>query len=471
MKTTSNSKEVTDDRQLDSFVLEKRLGALERLASQRARDERATGLPAPGPGDGNERVNMHIHSFFSYNTNGYSPCHIAWESRKAGLYAAGLCDFDVLDGLEEFIGAGLILGLRTTVHIETRAFFKEYAAVDINSPGEPGVTYIMGAGFAKAPDKSSPEATTLARYRLQANERNRALVRRINSRLPDITVDYDNEVVPLTPAGCPTERHIVRAFRLKAETVFQRCPRLFEFWARLMNKRPDEIEKLYSDTPAIENRIRSILVKAGGVGYEQPTEKTFPPVDDFINWVLACRAIPMVTWLDGAGEGEENILELLERMNEKGSCAINIIPDRNHNISDPAVRAVKLRKLAEAVQAAERLGMPVNIGTEMNKECQPFADDTRCNALRPYHQVFLRGARVIAGHTWLSRFGGFSYVGSEAQAEFGSNVIEKNNFFESVGSLPPLTVPPARQLEDMGREKALAAIRRSARKGAWLMHG
>lgn len=447
---------------MDSFVLEKRLSALERLASQRARDE-----CAPGSGDASERINMHVHSFFSYNTKSYSPCHIAWESRNAGLYAAGLCDFDVLDGLEEFIGAGAILGLRTAVHLETRAFLKEYAAVDINSPGEAGVTYVMGAGFVRVPDKDSPEAANLARYRRQANERNVALVRRINGRLPEIAIDYEKEVVRLTPAGCPTERHIVRAFRLKAEAMFESSPRLFEFWAELMNQTPAEIEKLYSDTPGLENRIRSILVKAGGVGYERPTRKTFPPVDDFINWVLACRAIPMATWLDGTSKGEENILEMLECMNAKGACALNIIPDRNHNISDPDARAVKLQKLADAVNAAEQLRMPINIGTEMNKQGQPFADDTQCDALRPHHRAFLRGARIMVGHTWLSRFAGFSYVGEAAKAEFGNDIAQKNEFFESVGSLPPLTVLLAGRLEDMGREKAFARIHQSSRKGAW----
>ncbi|MFC1461296.1 hypothetical protein ACFLQR_02110 [Verrucomicrobiota bacterium] len=464
MKTTDISKQDTDNQQLDSFIRERRLDALERLASQRARDE-----CAPCSGDGNEQVNMHVHSFFSYNTEGYSPCHIAWESREAGLYAAGLCDFDVLDGLEEFIKAGLVLGLRTAVHLETRAYLKEYATVDINSLGEQGVAYIMGAGFARAPDKASPEAATLVGYRRQADERNLALVGRINDRLPAIAVDYEKEVVPLTPAGCPTERHIVRAFRLKTEAVFESSPVLFNFWAELMNQTPAEVEKLYSDTPALENKIRSVLVKAGGVGYEQPTEKTFPPVDDFINWVLACGAIPMVTWLDGTSKGEENILEMLECMNAKGTCALNIIPDRNHNISDPDTRAVKMRKLGEVIQAAEQLWMPINIGTEMNKQGQPFADDTRCDALRPYQLSFLRGARIMVGHTWLLRFAGFSYVGEAAKAEFGDDIKEKNDFFESVGSLPPLTVSWAGQLEDMGGEKAFAEMRNSASKGEWLL--
>jgi len=62
------------------------------------------------------------HSFFSFNARDWSPSRIAWEARQAGLYAAAVCDFDVLDGMEEFLDAGEAIGLRAAAHLETRAF-------------------------------------------------------------------------------------------------------------------------------------------------------------------------------------------------------------------------------------------------------------------------------------------------------------------------------------------------------------
>ncbi|HUJ72352.1 MAG TPA: hypothetical protein VLZ30_08905, partial [Verrucomicrobiae bacterium] len=47
-------------------------------------------------------VNVHAHTFFSYNAYGYSPTHFALLARQHGLAVAGIVDFDVLDGLEEF---------------------------------------------------------------------------------------------------------------------------------------------------------------------------------------------------------------------------------------------------------------------------------------------------------------------------------------------------------------------------------
>jgi len=148
---------------VDITEIEERLNDFDPATRRTALEELAIGgsaLPEEGT-----NVNMHFHSFFSYNARDYSPSRIAWEARKAGLYAAGLCDFDVLDGLEEFLCAGATLGLRATVNLETRAYLKEYAEHDISSPGEPGVTYIMGAGFAHLPEDGSPQAEGLAGYR------------------------------------------------------------------------------------------------------------------------------------------------------------------------------------------------------------------------------------------------------------------------------------------------------------------
>jgi len=439
------------EEQLDSFDATERREALGRLAAEHG--------DALGPEGTN--VNLHFHSFFSYNAEGYSPSHIAWEARKAGLYAAGLCDFDVLDGLEEFFEAGFTVGLRTTVHVETRVYLKEYAGVDISSPGEPGVTYIMGAGFAGAPAEGTAQARELRGYRSRARERNIALVNRINGHLPDIALDYERDVLPLTPAGTATERHIIEAYVNRARTVFAHPEQTAGFWSRVLDRDREETVALMADRPALEEAVRARLVKRGGLGYEQPSPETFPPAEEFIAWVRSCGAIPMIAWLDGTSPGEEDTHALLSCLTGKGAAAVNMIPDRNWNVADPDTRRRKLAKLAEVVQAASELGLPLNVGTEMNKKGLPFVDDLAVDALRPYRDVFLRGARILVGHSLLLRFAGVSYVGEWAQAEFQS-VAAKNDFFESVGGLPPLGSRVARELEQSGRDAAWAWFRDAA---------
>ncbi len=443
------------EQTLDCFLPAERARALATLAHT---------VPCPEPG-GN--VNMHVHSFFSYNAKGWSPSRIAWESRKAGLYAAGLCDFDVLDGLEEFLEAGLTVGLRATANLETRAYLREFARAEINSPGEPGVTYIMGGGFTRVPASGAATSTLLRQLREQAGARNRALVGRINPHVGVAAIDYERDVVPLSPGRCPTERHIVRAYADKSRSACGDELALVGFWAGLLGQPADAVRTLLGNVPAFEERIRARLVKQGGLGYEPPTDRTFPAVDDFVKWVLECEAIPLVTWLDGTSAGESDAMAMVSCLQAKGAAGANIIPDRNWNIKDPAARVLKTAKLREFVETCDRLDLPINIGTEMNRDGLPCADDLAGAALVPYRETFIRGAQVMVGHTILGRYAAFSYVGAAAQAEFGSDLKAKNRFFAAVGALPPLTRAVAAKLTAAGPGAALDAIRRAVKQGRW----
>jgi len=441
---------------MSSFDPGERLAALEDALAA------APELPETSP-----NVNMHIHSFFSFNAAGWSPTRIVWEGRMNGFYAAALCDFDVLDGMEEFLRAGRKAGLRTAVHLETRVFFPELGDVDISSPGEPGVTYIMGAGFAVGLPPGSPRQTVLASFRRQAEERNRALLDRINERLKGLSLDYETDVLPLTPAGCATERHIVRAYTLKAEARFQGAPELAAFWAEVLGVSPAEADRLGADRPSLEEAVRARLVKRGGLAYRAPTTTTFPPIDRFIEWVLHCGAIPMATWLDGTSAGEADPDRLLDLLVEKDIAAVNIIPDRNWRVKDPAEARTKRRNLDAFVRTAVRRELPINVGTEMNKRGLPLIDHLDVEALRDHRGPFLRGARVMVGHALLSRYAGFSYAGEAARAEFGADTAGKNAFFARVGALPALREPEASALRGMTRERALATLADSGRAGAW----
>ena len=441
-----------EDR-LDSFDPAERSAALRELAA-------AAGAPAEG-----SNVNMHFHSFFSFNAEDWSPSRIAWESRQAGLYAAGLCDFDVLDGLEEFLQAGLTLGLRATVNLETRAFVKEYAAADINSPGEPGVAYILGAGFVAKPLASTPEGRQLAAFRDAARRRNEALVGRLNERLPAIAVNHVRQVLPLTPQGAATERHIVRAYAARAAAVFPEEHARARFWAPLLKRTPAQCTALEADAAAFEEAVRAALVKRGGLGYVAPDTSTFPPAKAFIDWVRACDAIPTIAWLDGTSAGEAHARRLLDHLRDAGCAALNIIPDRNWNPARPQERKTKIAKLDEIVRLAEAMELPINIGTEMNRAGQPFADDLAGPELSRHRAAFLRGAQVMIGHSVLARFAAAPYLGARASQEFPRRRA-RNRFYAAVGALPPLVRESADHLLDVGPERAFAMLADAAQKVA-----
>ncbi|NOY75538.1 MAG: hypothetical protein GXP32_07070, partial [Kiritimatiellaeota bacterium] len=297
-------------------------------------------------------ANMHFHSFFSYNPENWSPTRIAWESKSRGLRASGLCDFDVLDGLDEFFAASEALALRATVNLETRAYLAEFADKEINSPGEPGVTYIMGGGFTTVPTDGD-RAAKLAELREGAGDRNRALIERVNARLAEIAIDYDADVLPLTPSGAATERHIVKAYIAKAAVEFPDSAKLAEFWSGVFGQSVAETAAVVANLLKLEDVVRAKLAKRGGIGYVAPSPDSFPTADAFLGWVASCDAVPMITWLDGVSDGESDPKPLLECQMAKGAVALNIIPDRNWNYADPEVKALKSAKLAEIVAVAD----------------------------------------------------------------------------------------------------------------------
>ncbi len=442
MKTT----ETHTDQALDHFDADTRLATLESLTET---------IPDDFP-DSPYRgmINMHMHSFFSYNAYGWSPSRIAWEARKAGLQAAGLCDFDVLDGLEEFIQAGHLLGLRTAVGLETRAFLDEMADLDISSPGEPGVTYIMGMGFVRPPVPGTPQAKMLASFREQYDQRNQAMVNKINAALPEISVDYKKDAMPLTPNGGVTERHLVRSYRERSAAAFADRPDdEIAFWSAVLEKDEQGTRALRENIPAFEEAIRAKLTKKGGIGYEQPSAQTFPPVDLFIQWVAENDALPMITWLDGTSAGEADPVRLLECLCMKGAVALNIIPDRNWNLADAEQRARKVAHLDAMIQAAKARDLPINIGTEMNKDGLPFADDLQGPVLGAYRDLFLQGAHIMVGHTLMARYASFGYGSPVASGHFQS-IAQRNAFFAKIGAAAPVTRSEVDALLEAGHEKA-----------------
>ena len=167
-------------------------------------------------------VNMHCHSFHSYNAHGFSPSRIAWEAHRRGLAAAGVVDFDVLDGLDETLAAGDALRSKLTMGIETRVYIQDFARDVINSPNEPGISYFMGQGFVQAPPAGSPAARTLQRMKDCSVVRNRAVMENVNRFLGDVAVDYARDVLPLTASGNATERHLLLAYDLQAQKAHAR---------------------------------------------------------------------------------------------------------------------------------------------------------------------------------------------------------------------------------------------------------
>ena len=411
------------EEQLDSFDFSKRKKALREL----------WGLAQCGDiklGQICTDINLHFHTFYSYNACGYSPSKIAWLARKAGLGVVGIIDFDVFDGLDEFFEAAELLGLKGCGGMETRVYVPEFADRVINSLGEPGISYHIGIGFpiGQVSGELQGFKTTL---RKTVEQRNMDLVGRVNSYLAPVRLDYEKDVCPLTPSGNATERHICLAYARKARSLFTNERELSEFWADRLQTGQDSLD--LPEGLGLLNLIRAKTMKRGGTGYVQPDAGLFPTMAETNRFILAAGGIPTLAWLDGTSDGEREIEKLLEVAISSGTSAVNIIPERNFT-AGLGKNDRMCKNLYDFVALAEKMDLPIVVGTEMNSPGQKFVDDFNSVELAPLLPVFLKGAHIVYAHCVLQRQCGLGYTSQWAKNIFQTTAA-KNNFFEKIGNL------------------------------------
>ena len=339
-------------------------------------------------------LNLHFHTFHSFNYNNWSPARVVFEAWRTGLRYAGTVDFDTLAALEETLTAGRLLGIKVCGGFESRVYLKEYGDKVLNSPKEPGIYYLCGKGFRREPDPASEEGRFFARMKEIAQERNRVIIERLNAFLKDVSLDERRDVLPLTPSGNPTERHMVAAYRKVSEERLG--TKVDSFWAAVLGI-PEEIVKEQRTVKPedFEEVLRTKLIKYGGPGYIAPEPSRFPKLEEVAAMTKKAGGIPVGTWLDGTSNGESDPSALVACLERNGIEAMAVIPERNWHIKDPAEKEIKVANFDRFMAVCRERKMPVVCGTEMNKFGQPFTDDFTRPELAKYLSFFLESARML----------------------------------------------------------------------------
>ena len=159
-------------------------------------------------------VNNHIHTSYSFSP--YSPAAAVYAARAEGLATCGIVDHDSIGGAMEFIEAGEIVGIPTTIGIETRVSFAETAFCNrrTNNPDQIGNSYMVLHAVPHA--NIEKVQAYFAPLRAKRNVRNQKMVTRINElyAADGVSLDFERDVLPLsqyTNGGSVTERHLMLA--------------------------------------------------------------------------------------------------------------------------------------------------------------------------------------------------------------------------------------------------------------------
>lgn len=375
-------------------------------------------------------VNVLARTFFSYSVDGNSPSRLAWEAVIRGLSVIGCADIDNLGALGEMQTAGDALAIRTTVSLITRVYVQSYSDRAINCPGQPGVLQAMGVGFTSMPSLDCDHGCLIAALPTRARDRNVAMLEKINPMLAPVSLDYEQDVVPLTPAGNATTEHIAQAYIAKAKTIFPEVNDQAVFWADVLGRSPTDIECLLEDNTAFTDAFWEKLLV---VSHGDPVPRNYPNVTEFFQAVKAAGAIPCLFWSGGGLEGEADPDRLLTDACQWGARAVAIVPDNSWNIADPAKKESRLAALAAFMTAAKSHNMPVLAGSPMNAPRQKFVDSFDAPELAAYFRDFTDSAFWLYGHATLERALGLGLTSEWAEHAFAGDPAAVNAFYLEVG--------------------------------------
>jgi hypothetical protein len=347
-------------------------------------------------------TNNHVHTTFSFSP--YSPTKAVWMAVMSGLSTVGIIDHDAVGGAEEFIEAGEILGIPTTVGFEIRTDWSHtpLAGRRVNNPDQLGSAYICAHGLAHT--QIAKADAYLKKVREAREQRNRAMTHRLSAILEpfDIVVDYDADVLPLSCAafgGEVTERHILFALTNKMVSRFGKGEAMIDFISgplgiKLSGSQRELLADSTSDIYAYD--VLNIL-KGSFVAriYIDSSLEEMPDVREVVALIRECGAIPSYCYLGDVGASptgdkkaqkfeDDYLEEVLSACLDIGFDAIAYMPSRN-----------TAEQLERVIALCDNYGFMQISGEDINQPRQSFI----CKQLKDPKYVHLIDATwALVGH-------------------------------------------------------------------------
>jgi hypothetical protein len=374
-------------------------------------------------------VNTHIHTPYSFSAFS-SMDQIFQMTGEENIKVLGINDFYTDEGYNNFKDLAGKYGVYPLFCMEYIGLLKDKQQqnIRVNDPNNPGRTYLCGKAFSYPFNLGEEYSEKLNMVILESQAQVMAMVEKANQYFASfglsIFLDFD-QIKTNFAHNLVRERHIARAIRVM---VFQENKDERER-KKILNLilNTDIDGKILNEEAALENVIRSRLLKKGGMAFVAETESTFLPVTDLVNLILDGKGIPCYPVLlddpDGNFTEFESDWELLyQNLVALGIYAIELIPGRND-----------FRILKKFVNFFNRRNFIVTFGTEHNTpEMIPLT--VKCRHNQPLDDevknICFNGACVLAAHQQLMAEGKEGYIDS-----FGKAKSDRISEFVSLGKV------------------------------------
>lgn len=387
------------------------------------------------PIQGND-VNNHIHTWYSFSP--YSPTKAVWMAYTNGLKTAGIMDHDTLAGCDEFIKAGQIIGLATTIGLELRVSMSEtpFVGARINNPDQHSIIYMAMHGI---PHHQIDKIQQYIRpYGEKRNIRNSQMVDKLNTLLKpyEISINFDKDVVPLSKwaeGGSITERHISFALAHKMTAKFGKGKNLVEFYKNTMSlPLTTKSESLLED----ENNLVYDYDLLGAIKsnmidkFYLPATGECPDVKEALSICKKSGAIAAYAYLGDVGDSitgdkkpqkfEDDFLdELVKYLHHLGFNAITYMPSRN-----------TMEQLGKIKNLCDYYDLFQISGEDINSPRQQFV----CVAMRnPVFNNLIDSTWALIGHEKQATINQNYGMFSEQVIEEIPSLYERINYYKKKG--------------------------------------
>ena len=380
-------------------------------------------------------VNAHLHTPYSFSA--FENLEDALDQAvRENVKVVGINDFYSTDGFREWHDGALRRNLFPLFNIETISLQEEdqRAGIRVNDPNNPGRTYLSGKGLRYPSFLPEPYATQLAHVRAKSNYQIMVMCQNLNNlpelKRTEIYLDFDRIVKTLTK-GLLRERHLAKALRLEIYRHMKDDPdAILLFFESLFNGKSLNAET--ENHAAVENEIRSNLLKAGGAAFIPEDPETFLPFDVVCEIILAAAGIPTYPFLaDDANGGFTDFEKDPEKaagvLKRRGIFSVEFITPRN-SVETLEHYAGYLHDSGFVVTFGSEHNTPASEPIELFARGQiPLTDRLK--------QINYEGACVIAAHQERVRTGKQGYVditGKACTAHREKFIHEGNKIIRSI---------------------------------------